>query len=267
MQIYKCIKPGVCLAVPHACSQMASPPAPVPALSRHQVWSQNCRNGTAVAATLRKGSGTPHTWEDGETSPNFTLNLKGQSPPGLIGFGSVRLIVLVVKLACFPGQFKREATELPAYYELGSRCRRNVMNEKPWDWPWPRTEGQSLWPDRGSLRANAEALLTCPSWPKHTKMTRWDADLKYSSCLWPYFSIPPQASEPPCKTSLLYKNPPDSKALPLTKMDSDAPELRPQLCPKQTMWKLWESLVSHKPEVKNDHKIWREKSWTQELPS
>lgn len=88
--------------------------------------------GTAVTAPLRRGSGAPHTWEAGETSPNFTLNLKGQSPPGLIGFGSVRLIVLVVKLACFPGQFKKEATELPACYELGSRCRRNVTNAKSW---------------------------------------------------------------------------------------------------------------------------------------
>lgn len=72
-----------------------------------------------------------HTREDGESSPNFTLNLKGRSPPGLIGFGSLRLIVLVVKLACLPSQFKNEAAKLPAYYELGSRCRRKVMNSKP----------------------------------------------------------------------------------------------------------------------------------------
>lgn len=73
----------------------------------------------------------PHTREDGESSPNFTLNLKGRSPPGLIGFGSLRLIVLAVKLACLPSQFKIEAAKLPAYYELGSRSRRKVMNSKP----------------------------------------------------------------------------------------------------------------------------------------
>lgn len=50
----------------------------------------------------------PHALEGtGEPSPNFTLNLKGHSPSGLIGFGSLKLIVWVVKLACLPSQFKR----------------------------------------------------------------------------------------------------------------------------------------------------------------
>lgn len=56
---------------------------------------------------LREEATAPHPVGDGEPSPNFTLNLKGRSPSGLIGFGSLKLIVWVVKLACLPSQFKK----------------------------------------------------------------------------------------------------------------------------------------------------------------
>lgn len=69
--------------------------------------------------------------ERGVPSPNFTLNLKSCSQPSLIGFGSLKLIVLVVKLSCLPSQFKKrkkKAAKLLPYYEPESSEGRNVMN-------------------------------------------------------------------------------------------------------------------------------------------
>lgn len=111
---------------------MAGPWTPEPApgqgwglLGAETVWLLRPHLGKEVMA--------PHARGRWEPSPNFTLNLKGHSPSGLIGFGSLKLIVWVVKLACLPSQFKKEDAKLPTYYELGSRHTSSAMNSESLD--------------------------------------------------------------------------------------------------------------------------------------
>ena len=51
---------------------------------------------------------------------------------------------------------------------------------------------------------------------------RWCTEARAAPGLWPASLSATQASEPPYKTSLLYKSHPNSRALPLTKIDSSA---------------------------------------------
>lgn len=107
--IYKGIKRPVWMSQACLYSQMAwtQPPGPTAGLGqgrgKQPVWDHSHHHGSH----LGEEETAPHLVGDREPSPNFTLNLKGRSPSGLIGFGSLKLIVWVVKLACLPSQFKK----------------------------------------------------------------------------------------------------------------------------------------------------------------
>lgn len=107
--IYKGIKRPVWMSQACLYSQMAwtQPPGPTAGLGqgrgKQPVWDHSHHHGSH----LGEEETAPHLVGDREPSPNFTLNLKGRSPSGLIGFSSLKLIVWVVKLACLPSQFKK----------------------------------------------------------------------------------------------------------------------------------------------------------------
>lgn len=109
----------------HACG--ARCPAPLPRdLPRTRHWALRarsvCEPAPPARPPLRRGSaGPPHAAGDGRVISQFHTQFKGHSPSGLIGFGSLKLIVWVVKLACLSSQFREEAPKSPAYYEAKSR--------------------------------------------------------------------------------------------------------------------------------------------------
>lgn len=107
--IYKCIK-SPCLDVP--CTPVGpdaqpAPLGPAPDQAPSTEGVKRLRIHASGRPPLKRPSTAPHMLQGAGVISQFHTQFKGHSPSGLIGFGSLKLIVWVVKLACLPANLRK----------------------------------------------------------------------------------------------------------------------------------------------------------------